>query len=99
MYESGEQQPVLAVAVRLAGALGVTVNELAGLPSERVQLEGTWWAAWQTFNEGQELIATSPSGSANTAQRSRSKLWSAAPRTNAAATSGAANCACGTGRS
>jgi hypothetical protein len=43
MYESGEQQPVLAVAVRLAGALGVTVNELAGLPSERVQLDSTWW--------------------------------------------------------
>jgi transcriptional regulator with XRE-family HTH domain len=61
-YESGEQQPVLAVAVRLAAALGVTVNELAGLPSERVQLEGTWWAAWQTFNEGEALIATQPVG-------------------------------------
>jgi transcriptional regulator with XRE-family HTH domain len=61
-YESGEQQPVLPVAVRLAVALGVTVNELAGLPSERVQLDGTWWAAWQTFNDGQEVIATQPVG-------------------------------------
>ncbi len=53
---------MLPVAVRLAGALGVTVNELAGLPSERVQLEGTWWAAWQTFNQGDEVIATQPVG-------------------------------------
>jgi transcriptional regulator with XRE-family HTH domain len=61
-YESGEQQPVLAVAVRLAAALGVTVNELAGLPSDRIQLEGTWWVAWQTFNLGAKLIATQPVG-------------------------------------
>jgi transcriptional regulator with XRE-family HTH domain len=61
-YESGEQQPVLPVAVRLAAALGVSVNELAGLPSERVALEGAWWAAWQTFNEGEEILATQPVG-------------------------------------
>jgi transcriptional regulator with XRE-family HTH domain len=61
-YESGEQQPVLPVAVRLADALGVTVNQLAGQPSDRIQLDGTWWAAWQTFNEGREMIATQPVG-------------------------------------
>lgn len=61
-YEAGEQQPVLPVAVRLASALGVTVNDLAGLPPERPQLEGTWWAAWQTFNQGEEVIATQPVG-------------------------------------
>ena len=61
-YEAGEQQPVLPVAVRLADALGVTVNQLAGQPSDRMQLDGTWWAAWQTFNEGRELIATQPVG-------------------------------------
>ena len=30
-YESGEQQPVLAVAVKMAAALGVTLDELAGV--------------------------------------------------------------------
>src|SRR3954454_16595737 len=61
-YESGEQQPALDVARRLARALGVTLDELAGVPSDRVQLQGTWWAAWQTFNEGQQVIATQPVG-------------------------------------
>jgi transcriptional regulator with XRE-family HTH domain len=61
-YESGDQQPALDVAHRLALALGVTLDELAGVPSDRVKLEGTWWAAWQTFNEGGEIIATQPVG-------------------------------------
>src|SRR3954453_9002865 len=61
-YESGEQQPALGVARRLAQALGVTLDELAGEPSDRVKLEGTWWTAWQTFNEGQQVIATQPVG-------------------------------------
>src|SRR3954471_7433839 len=61
-YESGEQQPALGVAHRLAQALGVTLDELAGAPGDRVKLEGTWWAAWQTFNEGQQVIATQPVG-------------------------------------
>src|SRR3954467_12228869 len=61
-YESAEQQPALGVAHRLAQALGVTLDELAGAPSDRVQLHGTWWAAWQTFNEGQQVIATQPVG-------------------------------------
>src|SRR3954465_6025806 len=61
-YESGDQQPALDGARRLAVALGVTLDELAGAPSDRVQLQGTWWAAWQTFSEGQQLIATQPVG-------------------------------------
>src|SRR3954462_6429690 len=61
-YESGEQQPALGVAHRLAQALGVTLDELAGIPTDRVKLEGTWWTAWQTFNEGAEVIATQPVG-------------------------------------
>src|SRR5215211_4673001 len=61
-YESGEQQPALGVAQRLAQALGVTLDELAGAPGDRIKLEGTWWTAWQTFNDGQEVIATQPVG-------------------------------------
>jgi transcriptional regulator with XRE-family HTH domain len=38
-YESGEQQPVLSVAVNLTGR---------------------WWAGWQTFNHGEEVLATQP---------------------------------------
>jgi hypothetical protein len=40
----------------------VTRDELAGVPSDRVKLEGTCWAAWQTWNEGAEVIATQPVG-------------------------------------
>src|SRR3954447_17636392 len=61
-YESGEQQPALGVAQRLAAALGVTLDELAGGSSDRIQLDGVWWAAWETFNEGQRLIANQPVG-------------------------------------
>src|SRR4051812_43469423 len=61
-YESGEQQPALDVAHRLAAALGVTLDELAGGTSDRVKLDGTCWAAWQTFNDGQQVIATQPVG-------------------------------------
>jgi transcriptional regulator with XRE-family HTH domain len=61
-YESGDQQPALGVAHRLAVALGVTLDELAGVPSDRVKLEGTWWTAWQTFNDDAEVIATQPVG-------------------------------------
>jgi transcriptional regulator with XRE-family HTH domain len=61
-YESGEQQPALDVAQRLAAALGVTLDELASGSHDRVKLDGTWWAAWQTFDEGQQVIATQPVG-------------------------------------
>src|SRR4051794_19519779 len=61
-YESGEQQPALGVAQRLAHALGVTLDELACVPGDRIKLEGTWWTAWQTFNDGAEVIATQPVG-------------------------------------
>jgi transcriptional regulator with XRE-family HTH domain len=61
-YESGEQQPALGVAQRLAVALGVTLDQLAGAPGDRVKLEGTWWAAWQTWTDGNEVVATQPVG-------------------------------------
>jgi transcriptional regulator with XRE-family HTH domain len=59
-YESGEQQPVLSVAVRLADALGITMNELTGRSSGQLNLTGRWWAGWQTFNHGEEVLATQP---------------------------------------
>src|SRR3954467_14804850 len=61
-YESGEQQPALGVAQRMAAALGVTLDELAGGSSDRVTLDGTWWATWQTFSDGHQIIATQPVG-------------------------------------
>jgi transcriptional regulator with XRE-family HTH domain len=56
-YESGEQHPVLPVAVSIANALRVTVGELAGQTTgHRVNLTGDWWASWQTFKDGEEVI-------------------------------------------
>lgn len=54
-YEAGEQQPALNVAVAIAHALQISVNELAGQPTQRVNLAGDWWASWQTFMNGQEV--------------------------------------------
>jgi transcriptional regulator with XRE-family HTH domain len=56
-YEAGEQQPVLSVALAIAAALDITVGELAGEPSQRVNLTGDWWAAWQTTKDGVEVIS------------------------------------------
>jgi transcriptional regulator with XRE-family HTH domain len=44
-YESGEQQPVLSVAVLLADALGLTMNDLTGgRSSGQLNLTRRWWA-------------------------------------------------------
>ena len=55
-YEAGGQQPLLTVAVSIANALNITVGELAGIPTHRVNLSGGWWASWQTFKDRQEII-------------------------------------------
>jgi transcriptional regulator with XRE-family HTH domain len=57
-YEAGDQQPLFAVAVAIAGALRLPLSELAGMPAHRVKLSGEWWASWQTFRDGVEKIAT-----------------------------------------
>ena len=57
-YEAGEQQPVLSVAVAIADALKISVGDLAGVPTHRVQLGGEWWSAWQTFKDGAEIITS-----------------------------------------
>jgi transcriptional regulator with XRE-family HTH domain len=55
-YEAGEAQPNLLAAKAIATALGITLDELAGGESHRVDLAGDWWAAWQTWNDGEEII-------------------------------------------
>jgi transcriptional regulator with XRE-family HTH domain len=55
-YESGEQQPALNIAVAIANALEISVSELAGQVSQRVDLTGDWWASWQTYKEREEIV-------------------------------------------
>src|SRR5207247_1818669 len=61
-YEAGEQQPLLTVAAAIANALKISVGELAGIPSHRINLSGTWWATWQTFKDGDELVTAQEVG-------------------------------------
>ena len=56
-YESGDTQPSLPGARAIANALGVSIDELAGEDiAARVDLSGDWWACWQTWKNGAELI-------------------------------------------
>src|ERR671938_576264 len=54
-YEAGEAQPSLSAARAIAQALGISLDELAGSESRQLDLSGTWWAAWQTWKDGQEM--------------------------------------------
>jgi transcriptional regulator with XRE-family HTH domain len=54
-YESGETQPTLSMAKTIARALGITIDELAGDETHRVDLTGDWWACWQTWKDGVEV--------------------------------------------
>ncbi|MGH1488194.1 MAG: helix-turn-helix transcriptional regulator [Acidimicrobiales bacterium] len=56
-YESGEQQPVLSVAVQLADALSISLAELAGQISSGQDLDGQWFAGWETFKDGVRRLA------------------------------------------
>jgi len=55
-YERGEQQPVLGVAAKLAEALGISLDELAGLSGD--PLDGVWWTARQVAVEGRAFVIT-----------------------------------------
>ena len=57
-YESGETQPTLPIAKAIARALGISIDELAGEQTHRVNLTGHWWTSWQTSRSGAEKIAT-----------------------------------------
>ena len=55
-YEAGETQPTIGVALALSRALDVSVEELAGQCSPRVDLSGEWWACWQSWKDNVEVI-------------------------------------------
>ena len=55
-YEAGETQPTLSVAKTIARALGITIDELAGDETHRIDLTGDWWACWQSWKDGVEVI-------------------------------------------
>lgn len=55
-YEAGETQPTLPMAKMIARALGITIDELAGDETHRVDLTGDWWACWQSWKDGAEVI-------------------------------------------
>lgn len=55
-YEAGETQPALTIAIGIAKVLGISVEELAGEVVNRIDLSGEWWACWQTWNNGREII-------------------------------------------
>ena len=42
----------------IAQALGISIDELAGEETHRVNLTGHWWGSWQTSRSGTEKIAT-----------------------------------------
>src|SRR3954467_14095894 len=73
-YESDEQQPALAAAIRIAEALGASLDELAGL---RTGLEGTWWAAWQLAGGavGQAPLALRRRGGAIELEALERRVW------------------------
>lgn len=59
-YEAGEQQPVLSVALALADALRISIAQLAGEVNYELNLAGDWWAAWQTWKDGETRIDVHP---------------------------------------
>jgi len=56
-YEGGEQQPALNVAVRMAEALQISLEELAGQIVHGLDLGGEWHAGWQIWRGGEESHA------------------------------------------
>lgn len=54
-YESGGQSPSLAVSVRLADALQVSLAELAGAEPAGTDLSGEWWTSWQIGHSDDEV--------------------------------------------
>src|SRR5438105_4329204 len=55
-WEAGDVEPGFQIAVALAKALQITLEELAGENTHRIDMTGDWWACWQTWKDGQEVI-------------------------------------------
>jgi transcriptional regulator with XRE-family HTH domain len=55
-YELGETQPTLSAAKAIARALGISLDELAGDETRRIDMTGDWWACWQSWKDGEEVI-------------------------------------------
>jgi DNA-binding XRE family transcriptional regulator len=53
-YEAGETHPTLPAARSIARALGISLDELAGDETRRIDLAGDWWACWQSWHNGVE---------------------------------------------
>lgn len=98
-YEAGEQQPVLSVAVAIANALKISVGELAGIPSHKVNLSGDWWASWQTFKDSEEVITAQEVQLRQQGDLINLQTTTRGIEVGAAAITGAVSCASGTTRS
>ncbi|KRE63743.1 helix-turn-helix domain-containing protein [Nostocoides sp. Soil756] len=59
-YEAGDAQPTLSAGRQIAQALGITLDELAGAHSRRVGLSGAWFAAWETWKDGEPVFTAQP---------------------------------------
>ena len=55
-YEAGDAQPAFSVAAAIARALHMSLDELAGEETHKVDASGDWIACWQTFKDGVEVI-------------------------------------------
>lgn len=54
-YEAGEQQPALNVAQRIASALQISLDELAGAYTDLIDLTGDWYLARRWANDADEV--------------------------------------------
>lgn len=67
-YEAGDNDPSFAVAVQVAEALNLSLAQPAGQVSTGLDLHGEWWACWQSFRNGEEVLATHRPSSAGAEQ-------------------------------
>lgn len=59
-YEQSEAQPTFPAFRAIAHALGVSLDELGGETEQRLKITGDWWAGWQTFKDGTQVLTSQP---------------------------------------